>query len=275
MSDGIDAAISDLQQQIAERMRAVNGLLKLKGLEPAYAETEITASVASGKIRSDQWYTKGLSTAAREFLEMRERAGLGAASVDEIYSALVQGGFKFETKDEAYAKPALRQSLTKNTAIFHRLPNGNVGLAEWYSLGRNGDAGADPEPRQRRVSPSKPRVVERKRDRPKVVQSRGATPSGTRITSITLMQAVKNAVATMKGGFTKQQVLDWINQHHPDLNADARRDSVFTLVTRLKDELNLTVVREGTGKEPFVYAVEGKAKGESEAQKKAPSRTGP
>src|SRR5687767_11174118 len=106
MSDNVNAVIAELQKEIAERMRAVNTLLKLKGMEPIYPDPDAAAATpATGRIRSDLWYGKGLSTAAREFLEMRERAGLGAASVDGIYAALVQGGFKFEAKDESYAKP--------------------------------------------------------------------------------------------------------------------------------------------------------------------------
>lgn len=88
--------------------------------------------VAINAIRNDQFYGQPLATAIREFLQMRKAAGGGAASVKEIYDALVRGGFKFEARDDVNAQRGLRQSLTKNSITFHKLPNGNYGLLEWY-----------------------------------------------------------------------------------------------------------------------------------------------
>jgi hypothetical protein len=63
---------------------------------------------------------------------MRRALKQGPAGLSDIYSALVRGGYKFETKNEENAKRGLRQSLTKNVAQFHKLPNGMFGLTEWY-----------------------------------------------------------------------------------------------------------------------------------------------
>ena len=72
------------------------------------------------------------ASAVREILEMRKAGGLGAASVNEIYDMLVTGGFHFDAKDDENAKRSLRISLTKNSALFHRVPNGQYGLLSWY-----------------------------------------------------------------------------------------------------------------------------------------------
>src|SRR5438046_6313062 len=99
MHDTYDAAIESIRQEISDRMRTINDLCKLKGVPPLYPDAEGAGAHTSGKIRPDLWYTAGLSTAAREFLEMRSAAGHGPASVDEIYAALVAGSFQFESRD--------------------------------------------------------------------------------------------------------------------------------------------------------------------------------
>jgi len=91
------------------------------------------ASVLSTRGR-DVFYGRPLATVMREFMEARgpsARGGLGAATVNEIYDALVAGGFKFETRDEANAKRGLRIALSKNTTTFHKVGNA-YGLSEWY-----------------------------------------------------------------------------------------------------------------------------------------------
>lgn len=73
---------------------------------------------------------------------MRRTANLGPATVGEIYDALLAGGYNFESKDTANGKRGLRVSLTKNSSIFHRLPDGKTfGLASWYpKIKENGKA---------------------------------------------------------------------------------------------------------------------------------------
>jgi hypothetical protein len=83
-------------------------------------------------VRSDEFYGQPLATAIRAVLEKRKGAGIGPAAVRDIYDTLGSGGFKFEAKDEDNAIRGLRQSLTKNSSTFHKLPNGLYGLLEWY-----------------------------------------------------------------------------------------------------------------------------------------------
>ena len=63
---------------------------------------------------------------------MRKAMNMGPASVAEIYEALKSGGYQFDATNEDYAKRGVRHSLSKNTQTFHKLPNGDFGLIEWY-----------------------------------------------------------------------------------------------------------------------------------------------
>jgi hypothetical protein len=127
----VQSQVRDLEQQLTEKKRMVNSLCGLIGRAPVYANAD-PISGGSMNIRPDEFYGKGLATAVRAILDKRNAAGMGAASVQEIYDLMIRGGFRFEAKNEANAKRALTVSLAKNTVTFHRLPNGYFGLAEWY-----------------------------------------------------------------------------------------------------------------------------------------------
>lgn len=137
MADELGPAIAALQQKLAEQLRAVvdtkrtiNMLLKMSGQSALYAEEE---AETGGSVRADQFYGKGLATAAAEYLAMRKQA----CQPEEILRALVAGGFDFDLmnweKDQYLRLLAL--SLAKNTGgtgKFHRLKNGSFGLRSWY-----------------------------------------------------------------------------------------------------------------------------------------------
>jgi hypothetical protein len=137
MSEKLSAAVETLQEElqrqlieVAETKRMINGLLRRMGKEPAYAEE--MESVRSATIRSDQFYGKQFSTAAREYLEMRRDKG--AVDASDILVGMKSGGFDFAStgwKPKDYLR-MLSISLAKNTATFHRLPNGTFGLLAWY-----------------------------------------------------------------------------------------------------------------------------------------------
>jgi hypothetical protein len=126
----VQSQILNLEQQLAEKKRMVNGLCALIGRSHVYANTEPTA--VSVGIRSDEFYGKPLASAVRSILEKRAAAGLGAATLDEIFDGMQQGGYRFDAKNDGTARRALSISLAKNTVTFHKLPNGNIGLTEWY-----------------------------------------------------------------------------------------------------------------------------------------------
>ncbi len=139
MSEELQGAIRVLQRKLAEQektvantKRLINQLSVEAGMQPLYLEAELHEGSGGRAIHGDRFYGQPLSTAVRELLEMRKAGGSGPASVNEIYDALIQGGYQFEAKDEDNSKRGLRISLTKNSVTFHRLPNGKYGLLTWY-----------------------------------------------------------------------------------------------------------------------------------------------
>lgn len=140
MSDHIQGTIAHYQSKLREQEKSVlrtkaliNELCVEAGIEPLYANlaTEDGGGVQLA-IQADQFYGQAQATCIRQILEMRRALKQGPATVNDLYDALVLGGFAFETKNEENAKRGLRISLTKNSAIFHKLPNGKFGLLEWY-----------------------------------------------------------------------------------------------------------------------------------------------
>ncbi len=135
--DYVERTIEFLQNQIreeergtAEKRRMANSLAGLIGRAPIYTNVEPTQ--AGTVLRSDEFYGKALTSAARTILERRDAGGLGAASVDALYADLLRGGFQFDAKNDGTAKRSLAISLAKNSYLFHRLPNGDWGLVSWY-----------------------------------------------------------------------------------------------------------------------------------------------
>lgn len=146
MSDHLKATIADLQVKLREQEQTVsktksliNQLAEMAGMEPLYATPELsTSSAVMLSIRADQFYGQPLATAVREVLVLRKARNQGPATINEIFQALTEGGFAFDTKNEENAKRGLRISVTKNTSLFHKLPNGKIGLLEWYPAAKKG-----------------------------------------------------------------------------------------------------------------------------------------
>ncbi|MDB5173599.1 MAG: hypothetical protein JWN51_2372 [Phycisphaerales bacterium] len=139
MSDQFKAVIETLQGEVQEKEKEVvdlkkmiNSLCPKAKLPIIYPDIELQSFQSVGQFRNDHFYGQPLASAVREILSARKTAGQGAASVNDIYTVLVGGGFKFETSNEDNAKRGLRISLSKNNITFHKLPNGNWGLREWY-----------------------------------------------------------------------------------------------------------------------------------------------
>jgi len=126
------ARVEQRAQELAEMKRMVNSLCREAGQEPLYSDADMAVKGFSGlvSLRSDQFYGKSPTVAAREYLDLRGTA----VSLEEILEALQRGGFSFESQGwtDAARLRNLGISIGKNTAIFHRLPNDNWGLAKWY-----------------------------------------------------------------------------------------------------------------------------------------------
>jgi hypothetical protein len=143
-------ALEILERRLADLERKANGLIETindlraeDGMPPraplggsdSSARGAGAASPALAQIKPDTFYGKKMQTAVREYLEMRKLAAGGAtnpATPREIFTAITQGGFQFDTKDETGALIGLRALLRKRTMFFHKLPSGTYGLTAWY-----------------------------------------------------------------------------------------------------------------------------------------------
>jgi hypothetical protein len=129
--DEIEAKITGHLAEVADLKRAANALCRIIGRDPLYPDADQEQTAATGPSRPDVYYGKPLTTAAREFLEFRKRA----CAPEEILKGMEQGGFDFDGlgwKGEHRLR-SLSVSLSKNTAVFRRLPNGMFGLNAWYT----------------------------------------------------------------------------------------------------------------------------------------------
>ena len=147
MKAAIDCAVAKLRElevQVVETKKTINGMCKLAERPLLFPDADASSASLLNGFRSDQFYGQPLSTVARQILDARKASGLGAASVNEIYEAMVAGGYKFETSNVDNAKRVLRISLAKNSATFHKLPNGEYGLRTWYPAIKDSKAKAPP-----------------------------------------------------------------------------------------------------------------------------------
>jgi hypothetical protein len=134
------ADIETKEIEIAGLKRTVNTLCGYADMPPRYPNADEPLAVGGSiKINPGKFHRKPLATAVSEFLKMRgdlADGGLGPATIDEIYAALIEGGFRFEAKNDTTAKRSLAISLAKNTATFERLRSGHIGLHAWYQSPR-------------------------------------------------------------------------------------------------------------------------------------------
>lgn len=151
MNDALKAAIDELIADITAEERklepmkmAVNTLCKKVGIPDAYVIGEGSPGTASGPLaitwRMDHFTNRPLATCVAEILETRKERGMdGPASIDEIFSALTAGGFKFQgtSGSDENTKRGIKIAVTKNTAQFVKIRDDIFGLKRWYG-GRGG-----------------------------------------------------------------------------------------------------------------------------------------
>ncbi len=135
----INRMVADIEKKEAEitgMKRTVNTLCGYANMPARYSNIEDSSANGSGlRINPGKFHRKPLATAVGEFLKMRgdpAKGGMGPATIDEIYAALLEGGFKFDAKNDSTAKRSLAISLAKNTATFEKLRSGHIGMKTWY-----------------------------------------------------------------------------------------------------------------------------------------------
>lgn len=130
------AQLAEAEAKVHSIKSWINQGCSMMGRQPMFpdlAEPGISPGVRSLKFGPDHFFNKPFATAVREVLTLRKEAGLtGPASIEDIHSALREGGFNFPSNDPEKQKQGLAVSLGKNTIAFRKLPSGLFGLAEWY-----------------------------------------------------------------------------------------------------------------------------------------------
>lgn len=147
--DEVKVQIHLKEQEILPLKIAVNQLCALAGIPQEYDVTSAGNQQSARRAlawRVDHFFNRPLASSIIEIMEVRKAAGLdGPTSVNELYAALVEGGFKFEgSSSEENNKRALRISLTKNTAQFVKVKDDVFGLKKWYGS-RQRKAGGSPQ----------------------------------------------------------------------------------------------------------------------------------
>ncbi len=197
--DALREKIRVKEDEIRQLKTVINGFYTDEGEPAPYANVSPDSSTARlGSLRPDHFYGKTLAEAAQEYLEMRKASGLSAASVNDIYSSLKAGGYKFQAANDEYAKNGVRISLRKTGNVFHQLPSGDYGLCVWYGIKTNDDA----PPTRKKAVKRKKKVVPvsqpKAQDVPKVEdtaeaqrQARGIAGNGGAITVGALEEFVR------------------------------------------------------------------------------------
>lgn len=140
--DEIEGLIENHMQKIRSLKMAANALADAKNEPLPYPDFETEGDAAGLRVRPDQFYQcTAPATAAKEYLQLRGRQR-GPATLDEIYRALVEGGYdKFEGHEESI-KRNLQIALGKHRAI-RKLPSGqHFGLSAWYPKAKTTSPGA-------------------------------------------------------------------------------------------------------------------------------------
>src|SRR2546423_5606438 len=262
---GLKSRMRDLELRALELKRAANALERKRGEPVTYQDDALAMAEPGGSlvIKKDQYYGQKIHSAMRQYLAQRKAANMGPATLAEIYKALCDGGMKFETENEDNRKANMRFLLRKNSSIFHRLPDKvNFALVEWYpGIKEEQPDGPDKRPRSRGKRKSKSsktkaaKRISKPSERPAEKASANPTNGDAKVTQ---EQAVRAAINAVAGEFKKQDVVDWIEKKYPGVNATQKRESIFAMLGKLKDEIE--VARPGKGAEPSTYRRVTKAK---------------
>ena len=247
MSDDILNTIEVLTKRVGAKEEEASKLKKL--VNELCAEAGVTARYpniaesngAIGGIRSDQFYGQTLTAAIRNYLEHRKASGFGAAGLNEIYLAVRDGGYKFESKNEENAKISVGNTLRKTSSIFHRLPNGQYGLLTWYP-----SAKAKPESGPVPKKKAKPTKAE------KAVEKSAEKESPAKVKNNVTTKEIRKVVSEQPGQFQSSDIEAAVKAKFP--TKDLPNTKIPTVIFLLKKTGVIKVVSERSGSKGAVYA---------------------
>ena len=248
MSDDILNTIDVLTKRVGAKEEEANKLKKLVNELCAEADVAVRypniaeAGRSISAIRSDQFYGQTLTASVRNYLEQRKASQLGAAGVQEIYLAIRDGGYKFETKNEEIAKISVGNALRKTSSIFHRLPNGQYGLLAWYP-----SAKAKPEAVPTLKKKSKKEHANAEKTTP------AKEPLLPQTKNLVTNQEIRDVILEQKGEFQSADIKSAVKAKFP--TKELPDTKIPTVLFILKKEKGLIKeVSPKSGSRPAVYA---------------------
>ena len=251
MSDDISNTIEVLTKRVLAKEEEANKLKKL--VNELCAEAGVTirypniieANGSIGTIRPDQYYGQPLTAAIRNYLEQRKASGLGAAALNEIYSAIRDGGYKFETKNEDIAQISVGNTLRKSSSIFHRLPNGQYGLLTWYPSAK---AKPEDEPTAKKKIKKARTIVDKvtsKSEAPEVTPANDAPPA----TEGTVTNSeVRGVILEQKGPFQASTIEAAVKAKFPKKSIPGTKISTVIFILKAKNLIKEVSPRNGAKK---------------------------
>jgi hypothetical protein len=237
--------VSGKEEEINKLKKLINELCGEAGIPLKFQDVSENESGVS--IRSDQFYGQTLNAALRTYLEQRKN--LGAASVSEIYVAIRDGGYKFETKSEDIARISLANALRKTSSIFHKLPNGKYGLLSWYP-----SAKAKPEPENDK--PKKHNRTKKLKLKRVTTESPTAPPlqpeNKTEEAPIVTNNEIRELVLARAGEFSSSDIFSALKEKYPTKTLS--KTKVPTVLFILKGKGLVKEVSPKAGSKPAVYS---------------------
>jgi len=253
MGDDILNTIEVLTKRVGAKEEEASKLKKL--VNELCAEAGVTARYpniaesngAIGGIRSDQFYGQTLTAAIRNYLEHRKASGFGAAGLNEIYLAVRDGGYKFESKNEENAKISVGNTLRKTSSIFHRLPNGQYGLLTWYPSAKAKPESATAPKKKAKAKPIKVKTAEAGKVVEKEVES--VTPEKAK--NDVSNKEIRAVVLEQKGQFQNSDIEAATKTKFP--TKDLPNTKIPTVIFLLKKSGVIKVVTKRSGSKGAVY----------------------
>ena len=155
------------------------------------------------------------------------------------------GRYKFDTKDEENAKTTLRAALRKNSAIFHRLPQGEYGLLGWYPNAKPQSSSDDEGDTDTKRTGKKGKNGKKTKDKGAAQQNK---PDADYFTN----DEIREAVFSMSGSFQASDVEKELKSRFP--SKQFRENALPMLIFKLKKKGFIKMVSERQGNQGAKYA---------------------
>jgi hypothetical protein len=244
--DIILGQLAEIERQAADKKRTANDLCRVLQQPPMFADADAASSATT---RADEYYGRQAPDVIRSILEKRKRSNLGAATVPEIYAAMIAGGYQFQTENQRHAQRGVHSILAADP-MFHKLPGGGIGLASWYPAVKTKTAKDEAKPKKRRGKGRKTKKVPAITRAPTERSNHAPTNGVERFSRGGLLKKVTKLVEDLPEKFSTVEVVKKLEQ---ETDAKVKRPSVKAALDRLAENGVLEVVAQGGPQKPATY----------------------